>query len=328
MQSIKLSGLETIPKFDGNIETYADWREYVKDIAAVNSIPWVIQNASITDSRFTDDERKIIDIQFMSAIKLCLSLEVRRSLRDEELGTSIELLGTLDRRYSVASNSSKFRLLQELLAFRQDGRTVSAMSNDYKGLLSRLKSTKLVLEDIFSLVYLNAFDIQYNVTVQVIGATDPMPSLDQLINRMLRTESDLLLRTPVDNAALKAEQTPNPPRPKPFKRCSHCKRSGHTFEECYMDGGGAEKRRPSWWVPRTTNMRYAGVSHCEDNETAFTEYEALLATNGSLTKKSGWIIDSGCSTTVTWDRAVFRTYYKSDGHITIGDGTRLPIIGK
>lgn len=54
----------------------------------------------------------------------------------------------------------------------------------------------------------------------------------------------------------------------------------------------------------------------------------VQATLHAQKSKHKWVVDSGCSSHMTWDRINFITLKKNEGSVTFGDNGRSKLIGK
>lgn len=93
--------------------------------------------------------------------------------------------------------------------------------------------------------------------------------------------------------------------------CQNCAKPGHTKQECWAKGGGAEGTGPH-------QKRRASVS---------TIYALPAVDNRS--SGNSWLLDSGASRHMTPNRHWFSTYQPlvTPVLIRVGDGNRIPAIG-
>lgn len=345
MSAFRFSGLDSLPKFNGSSENYSDWRGLIIDLATVNGVGCLIDGSTSKDGRFSAPEWDVIDHQLHSLIRMSLSPDVRRGLPDEPNSSSIDFLKKLDKRYATVNTSTKFKLLKDLIYFKQNGRSVSDMATSFQAIVSRIKSLNIMIDDLISLIFLNSFDPQFEVVVQVIGSQADLPSLDDLISRMLSKEADILVKDESSGALVATETGLRkfPSKRHEHKRCSNCGKSGHTLRECFHDGGGSSSRRPRWWReewnrPAPKKSLYTTLTtEAEDPESALAELDALedmvdlqfltAYCNSGMRNQNSWIVDSGCSTSASFERENFINYRSFDGQISIGDGSKLNIVG-
>lgn len=72
----------------------------------------------------------------------------------------------MDKRYATANTSTNFKLLKELIYYKQDGHSVSDMTNSVKAIVAKIISLSFVIDDIISLIYLNSIDPQFDIMVR------------------------------------------------------------------------------------------------------------------------------------------------------------------
>lgn len=259
MVPFTFAGMNLLSRFDGRIETYRRWRSLVTDVVQANGISCLVEPTIPRDKRYKDDEWDVIDNQLLRVLKISLSEEVRDSIIGQSYNSTIKFLSAMDKIYNLATTATKFKLLADLMSFQQNGRSVSVITNEFKAMLSNLKSTKFSLDDLYTLMYLNGLDSDYDIIRQVIQASDKIPTLNDVINRIQGRESEICISNNHDNVALSLESSNNRRR---RKVCTNCHRAGHEVKDCYSDGGGAVSRRPSWWMTRS---RQTTPNHLENN---------------------------------------------------------------
>lgn len=344
MESFRFTGISQLNKFDGKIESYRRWRNLVTDVVQANGIRCLIDPSVTKDKRYTDDQWGIIDEQLMGILKISLSEDVRDSIMGSPFISTLEFLKTMDKTYNLATTATKFKLVSELLSFQQKGRSISTVTNEYKAMLSNLKSIKFVLDDLYTLIYLNGLDPEYDIIRQVIQASDNIPSLDETITRILGRESEIQIANHGSAVALKLEEhrprqigTPS----RETKKCTNCHIRGHIAKECYHEGGGAVSRRPAWWKShwtKPTDTAQSTMANASSQENLFVgaeysrpgrELEFMMCSTVRPTPacKNEWLIDSGCSISASHDRSVFVEYSRYTGRITVGDGRCVNIVG-
>ncbi|TPX49028.1 hypothetical protein SeLEV6574_g01722 [Synchytrium endobioticum] len=259
MESFKVTGLGHIPKFDGKPVNYKTWRNAVEDVARINDVSGLITDDS--DDRYTDAQWIRIDSQFLGVLLVSMTEEVRNSMVITASMTTATLLIQMDKCFNATSTTYKYKILNELLAFRQNGRPVAVVTNEFKVLAANVRASKFDIEDLLTLIYINGFDPDYDILKMVIQANSTTPEFDDVVYRMMNREIEVNRNGGVESAALRLEADRRRQvvhRDRFTKVCINCKRVGHTIEGCWRDGGGAMSNRPSWFkndTGRTTSYR-------------------------------------------------------------------------
>ena len=98
-------------------------------------------------------------------------------------------------------------------------------------------------------------------------------------------------------------------------KCTNFNRYGHTAARCWgKDVNGRRPAPPDGLRPRNTGLKpSAFVSRDENSTVAFAEsdFTCLLSTSSPEKKTANagsWLVDSGCSAHITFDRSLFVTY--------------------
>ncbi|CCO37765.1 Retrovirus-related Pol polyprotein from transposon TNT 1-94 Includes: RecName: Full=Protease [Rhizoctonia solani AG-1 IB] len=127
--------------------------------------------------------------------------------------------------------------------------------------------------------------------------------------------------------------------------CANCSKPGHTKQECWAKGGGAEgtgprqKRQNSKQSKDNSNESQANTSKGDSAKVAVTDKSgnssvgpkiyALTVSDKSSHNENAWLLDSGASRHMTPNRHWFYTYQTLTPpiQIRVGDGNLIPAIG-
>ena len=118
--------------------------------------------------------------------------------------------------------------------------------------------------------------------------------------------------------------------------CHGCNRPGHFIRDCPTtqshDGYESQPQpnnpptRPRSRRPRPRNNRHRAKMACEMSDEKFV---FCTKRNGKAGKWSDWIIDSGASCHMTWEKELFFEYRELSGStVKVGDGRTVEAMGE
>lgn len=350
----RLTGHERIPTFDGKPGSYQNWFYAVKDMMRLNGLKCLLDGTNRPDI-MPDKLWSVIDDQLLGLLYTTVSSEVRQSLRDVEeyLGTAADFMAYIKRVYSPSSSVNKYTTFLGLCAVKQGSMSVTETCNEFKRLKALLTAQDVKLEDLYSLMLLNSFNSSFDITKQMLTSGENVPGIDTIMARMLSRETEINIKpAPEVVEVFPAEQLQHsyrshqsivsPVNCNPNSKmsnvrtkqwCTNCKRTGHNIDSCYWPGGGKEHSvdRPDWIkdaVQKSKRINHnpkPQVHQASDNN-SYREF-LMAANDNQFRDATSWIIDSGCTTTSTYDKRYFKSYEPYHGLITIGDGRTIEILG-
>ncbi|KAI0996183.1 Retrovirus-related Pol polyprotein from transposon TNT 1-94 [Podosphaera aphanis] len=133
------------------------------------------------------------------------------------------------------------------------------------------------------------------------------------------------------------------------KRCTNCKRNGHTKENCYCKGGGkegqgprqialrkkqeADKKKLEDSKPKTNDSTAQLTEDIEDAEEVFFSSHMAVAEidsvhfTGSSWSYDSWVADSGASTHVANQREMFESFNPTKSILNVAGGLTASVEG-
>ena len=283
------------------------------------------------------------------------------SLSDEHLEHVRECTSAKEMWKTLMDVFERHTLLNKLAARRnfytvtmQEGEKVLTYVNRVQQLASVLKSMDVDIDDKeMAMAVLNGLPPHYDsliVALDALGNEDRLFTLDFVKSRLLQEEQTANMRHSRNvrnkNAALL--NTARPPRSQ--HKCTNCGRIGHTADRCW--GKDINGRRP---LPSNNNRgprKNDGNRHNrnqdmrENKQSAFVthdhhevvdqfdeaDYTCLMSKivkSGMPTGSSSWIIDSACTSHMTFDRSSFVSYEElTNTSVEMGTKDRTRIAGR
>ena len=155
-------------------------------------------------------------------------------------------------------------------------------------------------------------------------------SFDAVVQRLKEVELALGDRNELDDLARAAtgrnKDHKTKGRSKRNVECYHCHKKGHYQSECWeLHGkppmkGGLQNQHPS-----------KGQQRGDSEETAYawtaSYRSAKRAGAHSRSEQQEWVLDSGCTRHMTYDRGHFVDFQSQNGIVTIADGKNLQVQG-
>lgn len=167
----------------------------------------------------------------------------------------------------------------------------------------------------------------YNVLVTALEASETVPSLEVVSERILHQERKFKEKSSDVESAMTSRRVPNKPKPK----CYNCGRMGHIKRHCRVksqrDDGTKEaclenkKQRATVSIEQNFDVDSDDYGLCNGVVDC-----ALSVSSGSC----GWIVDSGATSHMCSKKKAFTSPYQLEEPIkvTVGDGRALTAVGK
>ena len=170
----------------------------------------------------------------------------------------------------------------------------------------------------------------YNVLVTALEASEDVPKMEVVTERLLHEERKLKERPDTSISAEKAMNSKFRPRRKVL-RCHHCGKLGHIKRNCRELSGEKssqkEKRGSNHKANKSTTKRQD--SNSSDSESAGLVVSHALSASSS-SEHNTWIVDSGATCHMCHDRELFTelSHLKDPLEVVLGDGHELTAAGK
>ena len=170
----------------------------------------------------------------------------------------------------------------------------------------------------------------YNVLVTALKASEDVPKMKVVTERLLHEERKLKERAGTSASAEKAMNSRQRTKKKVLC-CHHCGKLGHIKRNCReLNGENSsqkEKRGSNHKANKTTTKR-------QDSGSSDSEGAGLVASHAlsasSSSRESTWIVDSGATCHMCYDRKQFTDLHHSKDllEVVLGDGHTLMVAGK
>ncbi|MGK2912533.1 MAG: hypothetical protein ACSLE1_22465, partial [Sphingobium sp.] len=158
-------------------------------------------------------------------------------------------------------------------------------------------------------------------------------SLSEIIEMLIEEDERLIERLTKAEIAHRVQFTNDRSHAvKPI--CNNCKRTGHTKENCYTQGGGKEGQAPwSKSSQKSGGNNRRKSAHRKGQETAKAAVEdlpdaAYIATFDPAFSKTDWLSDSGTSSHIATKREMFTSYTPIECNIEGVGGSAIRALGR
>ncbi|CDF32368.1 unnamed protein product [Chondrus crispus] len=290
------------------------WKQKIQLLLALRDVDQYVFD-DIPENATSDDRRKWIrgDAKAKAVIGLTLSDDYLQHVR----GCS-----SAKETWEAILNVFEGHTLLNKLAARRDFYTVSMLPsekvlvfiNRVKQLAARLQSMSVEIDDKeIAMAVLNGLPSRFDnliVALDALGNEDKVFELEFVKSRLLQEEQRESMKT----ASASSPHAPALVNRMPIRRdmkCTNCNRHGHTAARCW--GKDVNGRRPA-------------------PPDGFRDFTCLLSTSTPEKRAANarsWLVDSGCSAHITFDRSLFVTYEQmQSGSVEMGTKARANVAGR
>ena len=265
------------------------------------------------------------------------------SLSDEHLEHVIDADTAKEMWQSIMDIFERHTLLNKLAA-RRNFYTAVMLSNEkilsyinrIRQLASTLKSMNVHIDDIeMALAVLNGLPERFGSLISALdalGNDDDTFSLDLVKSRLLQEEQRMDMRAKASHIKLETSALIASNSRRPVPHCGHCSKRGHVSSKCWEK---FPHLMPDY--VRKAREREAAqkglIASDSDIHTAHSDEQFCLMTQarraGATKSDQIWIMDSGATSHMTFDRSAFHSYVDiSDTTMEVGTKARTRVSGK
>ena len=172
----------------------------------------------------------------------------------------------------------------------------------------------------------------YNVLVTALEASENVPKLEVVTERILHQERKFKDRSDATPENAMISRRAGTPRRKSTK-CHHCGKPGHFKKDCWILKAEKEGRKDPGAGKKTKSSEKATtmtVQEDSDSDSVGLIAGHALSVSSSSETSSTWIIDSGATCHMCLDSEIFTTLYQLEDPIDVvlGDGRTLVAVGR
>jgi len=273
------------------------------------------------------------DAKAQAFIALTLSDQLLENVRDVKSCKEMwESIRDVFERHTLLNKLSARRKFYT--ACKSEDETILQFANRIRHLGSTLKSMNVIInENEMAMAFLNGLPDPYDSLISALDAVGNEESkleFDHVKSRVMQEEQRMGMRiaaasSKAESAALlsqiqKRDGTCANCKTRPT--CQHCNKKGHTEDKCWKKH---PHLNPHSAKSSTTNQPALIVTNDE------ADVVCLLGRHRSVkstTNLHEWIIDSGCSNHVTFNKASFSSLIDLDSKIELADGNVVQIVGQ
>ncbi len=212
--------------------------------------------------------------------------------------------------------ANKLNLRKKLFTMKLD--ECGSMKEYLKGMVEVFDELAIVAEPVSDedkVIYLLAgLPESYDVLVTALeSGSETVPALDSVTERLLREEEKLKSKEYADKSK-KLLLTNS----RKQVICYFCKKPGHMKKDCRK-----------FALTQVTSEQTDSRALRRQTRNRRSKEDAMLISNALVAKsRNDWIIDSGASSHMCNDRAMFRDISNVADKVTLGDGSSLSVIGR
>jgi len=313
---------------------YFAWKQKISLLLALKDLDDHLSSTKPEDPTLVPAWEKK-DKLTQAIIGLNLSDQILESVRHVNTAASMWMtIKNIFERHTLLNKLSARRKFYT--ATKSEQESVLEFSNRIRHMAATLKSMDVNIDDSeMAMTLLCGLPDPYDPLISAldaIGTEETVLEFDHVKSRIMQEEQRIKMRT--SSVASKSEtgalvtnchncgqcHVASNSRPK----CNHCGKPGHTVDKCW-------KKHPHM-NPHTrknlSNMRPAFVATRSNGDPGAICLigENIDSKNESNTNE--WLIDSGCSNHMTYNKSLFTTLSKAPtSHVELGNGYKAEIIG-
>ena len=244
---------------------------------------------------------------------------------------------------SILNLFERHTLLNKLAARRNfytasmhDNEQIITYVNRVRLLASTLKSMGVEIDDKeLAMAVLNGLPERFDSLIcalDALGNENETFTLEFVKSRLLQEEQRMKMRMEATNVKSEASAlVSSRPDPEPStKKCKHCGKKGHRSERCWKE---FPELAPAWIKNGRKEKEPAFIADNDAPSSVMTndDFACLMARareSGATKNKHPWIIDSGCTSHMTFDRNAFSTYTECDETVVVGTKQETKVAGR
>lgn len=331
------SGLGAVKVDKLNDSNFHSWKQKIQLLLSLRELDDFIHDdpPSIDSDNYRDWCKN--DRKAMAHIGLSLSDHHLEHVRDVSTAKEMWLC--------ILNIFERHTLLNKLAARRnfytatmKEDENIMAFTNRIRQLASTLKSMGVEIDDKeMAMAVLNGLPERFNNLISALdalGNEDSTFSLEFVKSRLLQEEQRIRMRENASNTKSEASALLANRRKTAYHKCGHCGKEGHPSERCYKK---FPDLAPEGWHRKPKKDQSKSTALVTDQPSAVKVMDeknlfCLMAKvrESNVQKESNfWLIDSGCTSHMTFDRSAFSSY-KILENLTVEMGTKdtVKIAGK
>jgi len=235
-----------------------------------------------------------------------------------DLSTSYQIWNKLSSHFDKQTMTTAMNLYSSLASvIKSDTENIRDLAHRININYNKLKELKYTIDDLKILTLLHSLPPKYDAIITSI--VDKQKSewvYDEIVEKLVESESRISKWDQINEIeiAMKAKDK---------NICSHCKKSGHTYEKCYWNPVN-KSTRPKWVKDKLMNK---SDEHNDENFSLFSQTALKAIDNNGLSTM--WYIDSGATQHFSPFKQLFKNYININSYdVNIANGGHVQVIGK